>query len=254
MASFSESVDLSVIIIAFNEESNLPRCLRSLPAGTEIIVLDSGSSDRTASIAENFGAQVWQRAFTNFAEHKNAALSYAKRRWVLAIDADEELDVNLREAILRQITLNEADAYRLERRLYFMGRPLRFGKTRDWPIRLFLREKASYQGSIHEVLQVSGVTKKLRQGLLWHYSYADLSDYFVRFNRYTSAIAEKHILEGKQPHFLAHVVRPGLEFFVRYGLRLGFLDGYPGYTYALISSLYAYIKYAKILEKKFYHD
>jgi glycosyltransferase involved in cell wall biosynthesis len=248
----NEPLDLSVVIIAFNEEANLPRCLKSLPGNVEIIVLDSGSTDRTAAIAQEFGAQVYQRAFTHFADHKNAALAHATRRWVLAIDADEELDAALRDAILRAIA-NPQDgiqAYRLQRRLVFMGRRMNFGKTRDWPVRFFLRSEGQYVGSIHEELKVPGRIARLSQGLLWHYSYRDLSDYFVRFNRYTSAIAERHIAEGKRVPMLGHILRPWLEFFTRYVLRLGFLDGYPGYTYALISSLYAYIKYAKILEKR----
>jgi glycosyltransferase involved in cell wall biosynthesis len=248
----NEPLDLSVVIIAYNEEANLPRCLKGLPANVEIIVLDSGSTDRTAAIAQEFGAQVHQRAFTHFAEHKNAALAHATRRWVLAVDADEELDASLREAICEAILKPEAgvQAFRIQRRLVFMGRRMHFGKTRDWPVRLFLREQGKYVGSIHEELKVPGRVSRLSRGLLWHYSYRDLTDYFVRFNRYTTAIAERHSAEGKKVPMMGHILRPWIEFFTRYILRLGFLDGYPGYTYALISSLYAYIKYAKILEKR----
>jgi hypothetical protein len=127
---------------------------------------------------------------------------------------------------------------------------MHFGKTRDWPVRLFLRREGQYVGSIHEELKVAGLVQSLSPGLIWHYSYRDLTDYFVRFNRYTSAIAERHMTEGKRVPLVSHILRPWLEFFTRYILRLGFLDGYPGYTYALISSLYAYIKYAKIQEKR----
>jgi hypothetical protein len=127
---------------------------------------------------------------------------------------------------------------------------MHFGKTRDWPVRLFHREAGRYEGSIHEELKVSGPVGRLSRGLLWHYSYRDLSDYFLRFNRYTTAIAERHMAEGKRMPIVGHILRPWLEFFSRYVLRLGFLDGYPGYTYALISSLYAFIKYAKIQEKR----
>ncbi len=248
----NEPLDLSVVIIAFNEEANRPRCLTSLPPNIEIIGLDSGSTDRTAAIAQEFGAQVHQRAFTNFADHKNAAVAHATRCWVIAVDADEEMDAGLRKSIAEAIANAEAgvEAYRLQRRLVFMGRRMRFGKTRDWPVRLFLRSQGQYVGSIHEELKVPGRIARLSLGLLWHYSYRNLSDYFVRFNRYTSAIAERHMAEGKRVPMVGHILRPWLEFFTRYVLRLGFLDGYPGYTYALISSLYAYIKYAKILEKR----
>ena len=206
-------------------------------------------------IAKSFGARVFQRPFSNFAEHKNAALNYATRAWVLAIDADEQLDADLRLGIIQTIAnAGELQAFHVQRRLVFMGRRMHFGKTRDWPVRLFLRSKGRYEGTIHEELKVPGQVGKIRSGLMWHYSYRDLSDYFVRFNRYTTAIAERHMREGKKVAWSGHLLRPWLEFFSRYILRLGFLDGYPGYTYALISSLYAYIKYAKIIEKRLEHE
>lgn len=251
----NEPLDLSVVIIAFNEEANLKRCLSSLPPSAEIILLDSHSTDQTVAIAESFGARVFQRPFSHFAEHKNAALSHASRSWVLAVDADEELNAELRAMIPQVIrSAGDVQAFHIQRRLVFMGRRMQFGKTRDWPVRLFLRQFGRYEGSIHEELKVPGRVATVKAGLLWHYSYRDLSDYFVRFNRYTSAIAERHGREGKKVGWLGHVLRPWLEFFSRYIVRLGFLDGYPGYTYALISSLYAYIKYAKLLEKRQSHE
>jgi len=244
-------LDLSVVIIAFNEEDQLPRCLKSLPPGAEIIVLDSMSEDNTAAIATSYGAQVFQRPFTNFAEQKNAALAYGTRNWVLAIDADEELSADLARLLPDIMSSGRATAYRLDRRLVFMGRRMAYGKTRDKPLRLFLRGSGQYKGAIHEVyVPKTGKTLFVRDAILWHYSYRDLEDYFLRFNRYTSAIAEQHEAAHKNPSFAGHLVRPWLEFFTRYVFRLGFLDGYPGYTYALLSSTYAYVKYAKLFEKR----
>ncbi len=249
----TESVrpDLSVVIIAYNEEANLERCLKSLPTGAEIVLLDSESSDRTCAIAQSFGAKVYQRPFTHFADQKNAANSFATSTWILALDADEELSPELSRAILAVVTFSapKISGYRLRRSLVFMGRRMRFGKTVDKPLRLFRREHASYHGTIHEELRLTqGKKSKLMEGTIWHYSYRDLSDYFVRFNRYTSAIAEQHAREGRKIPSILHVLRPWFEFVARYFFRLGFLDGYPGYTYALVSSLYAYVKYAKLVE------
>lgn len=242
-------LDLSVVIIAYNEESNIERCLKSLPAGADVVVLDSQSQDRTADIARALGARVSQRPFTNFAEQKNAALSLAQRGWILTIDADEELSPELRGEIPTLIQTSGALAYRLDRRLVFMGRRMHFGKTRDRPLRLFRKGSGQYEGAIHEEFILrEGTVRFLRGSVLWHYSYKDLSDYFQRFNRYTSAIAAEHAKKGQSVPMLSHLLRPWLEFFSRYVLRLGFLDGYPGYTYALVSSLYAYIKYAKLRE------
>ncbi|MFW7378335.1 MAG: glycosyltransferase family 2 protein [Oligoflexus sp.] len=251
--SSKQDLDLSVVIIAFNEEANLARCLQSLPSGCETIVVDSGSHDQTLSIAKNFGARTFERAFTDFAEQKNYAIEQASRRWILSIDADEELSSALVEFLRKTCNAKNrqtAIAYRLRRRLVFMGRKMRWGKTEDAPIRLFLRGEGRFLGAIHERLEL-GATKivKVSQGQIWHYSFRDLSDYFQRFNRYTSAIAEQRLAQGKRPAMLGHLLRPWLEFVGRYFFRLGFLDGYPGYTYALVSSLYAYIKCAKVVEQ-----
>ncbi len=247
----NEPLDLSVVIIAFNEEESIGRCLNSLPKGAEIILLDSHSTDKTAEIALSFGAEIHQRVFTNFSEQKNAALSLATRKWVLALDADEELSPELRDEIVLLSAKDEPVAYRLDRRLVFMGRRMSFGKTKDRPLRFFQRGRGDYKGTIHEEFVPNPSTidvRFLKNKIVLHYSYRHLTDYFQRFNRYTSAIAEQHAAKGKSPSIVGHVLRPWFEFLNRYIFRLGFLDGYPGYTYALISSLYTYVKYAKLLE------
>jgi len=243
------SLELSVIIITLDEEKNLARCLASLPPNCEIIVVDSHSQDETRDIAVRHGAKVVTRAFQNYQEQKNFALSLATKSWVLSLDADEQLTLELKQSILEVV--NSADAspskYRIKRQLVFMGKKLRYGRTTDYPLRLFWREGAVFEGKIHEQVYAPGKLKTL-DGIMYHYSYQNLDDYFERFNRYTSAVARTHHERGKQPNFAALLLRPWWEFFSRYILRLGFLDGYPGYTYALCSSLYAFTKYAKLKE------
>lgn len=246
----SSASQLSVVIITLNEEARILPCLRSLPPGCEIVVLDSGSSDRTCDLARQFGARIEVRPFDNYANQKNAAVALASRPWILSIDADEVVDPALCAAlVLTSEQINSGIlAYRVRRRLCFMGRPLRFGKAVDRPIRLFQRGRAKFMLDIHERLSIDGPVGRL-PGELLHYSYADLSDYFRRFNLYTSAIAANHLRNGRSPpKGPIHWLRPWGEFFYRYLLRLGFLDGYPGYTYALLSSLYTYVKYAKLKE------
>ncbi len=241
---------LSVVLITLNEEARLANCLESLPSDCEIIVLDSSSTDRTVAIAREYGARVEARDFDDFAAQKNAAVALATRPWVLSLDADEVLSPELQSAIAR-ITAGQggnAAAYRLTRRLVFQGRRLRFGKAVDHPIRLFSRGSGQFVSAIHERLEISGPIANL-PGELLHYSYADLTDYFSRFNRYTSRVAENHFNKGHpMPFCVKHWLRPWTEFLYRYVFRLGFLDGYPGYTYALVSSLYTYVKYAKLRE------
>ena len=252
----SSPLNLSVVIITFNEERHLPRCLASLPPGAEVIVLDSGSSDRTEAVARDFGAYVSSRPFTDYSDQKNAAVALASRRWVLSVDADEELTAQLRQAVVNVCQAAEGSAgtppkaYRLKRRLYFMGRLMRFGKSSDAPVRLFERGAARFSAPIHEKLQLmdNSPVGALR-GELIHYSYDSLADYFERFNLYTSQIAANHRRQGRSmPPFVLHLLRPWGEFMMRYVLRLGFLDGYAGYCYALLSGLYTFVTYAKLGE------
>lgn len=249
-------INLSVIILTLNEQERIQRCIASLPKGAEVIVFDSCSTDKTLVIAEQLGAVTFTRAFTNYAEQRNEALKKASRAWVLMVDADEYLNQDLKAYLENQFeydgSSNRFDAYAIKRRLIFLGRKMRWGKSADRPIRLFKRGELDFVGDIHEAVNTpKHKCGTISQGLLWHESYTDLSDYFARFNRYTTAIAKQHYQRSsrlKASRFVAHLLRPWIEFITRYVFRLGFLDGYAGYTYALISSLYAYVKYAKLYE------
>lgn len=247
----SEMLPLSVVIITLNEEKRLETCLRSLPRGSEIIILDSGSTDQTAQIASKYHALFRHHDFVNYADQKNKAISLATRPWVLSLDADEVLSENLREEIAQVVTRppGEVKGFQIKRRLVFMNRRLRFGKTTDWPMRLFLKEEASFSSAIHEkAVLKSGRVGSLRAPMD-HYSYDNLEDYFKRFNSYTNLIAANHLNKGKEQFsIVAHVLRPWFEFVNRYVFRGGFLDGYQGYTYALLSSVYTFVKYAKLRE------
>lgn len=247
-----ETLDLSVVIITYNEENNITACLSSLPPGCEIILLDSDSTDQTQALARSMGAHIHVRPFSHYAEQKNAAVALATRSWVLSLDADETLSEGLRAdlvAFLQSPRAAQNGAYRLRRRLFFMNRIMKYGKTSDRPVRLFRRGHGEFVGKIHEAFTAKDPVQNFSsRGYLLHHSYGDLTDYFVRFNNYTSRIAQNHFEKRRTISFLPHVLRPMAEFVGRYFLRLGFLDGYAGYTYALLSSLYTYVKYAKLIE------
>lgn len=250
------STDLSVVVITRDEQARLGRCLASLPPGVEIIVLDSGSTDGTLDVAHKFGAKTAVRPFDNYASQKNAAIAMATRRWCLSIDADEILSPGLAADLARFVASAAGDdvgrdAFRIRRRLHFMGRDMRFGKTSDKPVRLFPVGSGQFQFEIHEQFtpargRVRGPVFD-RQSFIIHHSYDNLTDYFEKFNRYTTRLAERR---GRLDFFsfVLHLGRPFVEFISRYILRLGFLDGYPGYCYAILSSLYAFVKYAKAFE------
>ena len=245
----SRYLDLSAILITLNEEKRIDKAIASLPPGCEVIVLDSGSTDNTLEIAKKAGAKTSFREFDNYAAQKNAALELASRKWVLSIDADEILSPKLGQEIAELVqnpTKSSVKGYRVKRQLVFMDRVLKFGKSADKPLRLFLNGQAAFSKAIHEQLNVQGKLGCL-EGCIFHYSYENITDYFDRFNKYTSKIASNHFENGKSVTFF-HKIRPWTEFLYRYFFRLGFLDGYPGYCYALLSSLYAFVKYAKLNE------
>ena len=210
--------------------------------------MDSGSTDRTEEIAKEFGAKFSVREFDNYASQKNYAIGQASNEWIFSIDADEELTPELRDAIVAAITSGDSDAYSVKRRLIFQGRQLNYGRSRDSIVRLFRKAKGRFESPIHERLVIDGQTGSIRTGEILHYSYKNLEDYFSRFNRYTGQIAKKHFESNKSVNGFMLFLRPWVEFVYRYFIRLGFLDGREGYTYALLSSFYTYVKYAKLQE------
>ena len=244
-------MDLTVVIITLNEEYNISRCLRSIPEGCEIVVVDSGSQDRTVELCHNFGAKVFSNDFVDYASQKNFGISKGTRSWILSLDADEELSGGASDGLINVISKGDPDisGYKFKRRLIFMGRTMNWGKTRDAPLRLFLKDRAEFHGAVHEKVRLGeGRVKTFSGGYISHYSYKDLYDYFSKFNKYTSLLSDQKA-DINFIVFSAHLLRPFFEFFVRYIIRLGFLDGYPGYVYALNSSLYAFTKYSKSYEK-----
>lgn len=239
---------LSFLIITKNEADNIPRCLESLPQGVPVVVVDSGSEDETVELCDRAGATVAVRAFDDYSSQKNFGLSLVETPFVFCIDADEVLSERLVAKLPK--LLEPQTAYSVERRLIFLGKMMRFGKTRDHPIRLFETAQGKFQGTVHERVLLPSQTKiSSLSEQMYHYSYRSLADYFERFNRYTTMIANQHNQNGKKaPPTWIRKIRPFLEFVYRYFFRLGFIDGHPGFVYALISSLYVAIKYEKLAE------
>ena len=179
---------------------------------------------------------------------------------MFSLDADEVMSPYLTKfleklcvggASGKRSNSREVGGYLVKRSLVFLNKKLRFGKTVDHPLRLFKKGSGEFIGAIHEKVELNpGIrTEKLKVGEILHHSYEDLADYFERFNRYTSKIAQNHQdLGHKVPWLLLHILRPWIEFITRYFLRFGFLDGYAGYCYALVSSFYTFVKYAKFIE------
>lgn len=240
---------LSAVVITKNEAHNIQRCLASLAWADEVIVVDSGSIDNTLAIARDFpNVKVFEQPWQGFGPQRNFAISKASGDWLLVVDADEEIVPALREEIAAALASPAAQAFRIPRRMFFCGNPLRFGGTYpDYQLRLFKKGSAQYNDSpLHERLQASKDVGKLTTPMN-HYSYRDLSDYFERFNRYSTLDARRRFERGERFSLLRIPMVP-INIFWRLIVRGGILDGYPGIVWAIVCSWYDLIKFAKIRE------
>ena len=281
-------MNLSVVIITVNEEANISRTLASVKplvadGKGEIIVVDSGSTDRTVEIAKSFGANVFVEEWKGYAAQKNSAIDKAKGDWILSLDADEDLSSNLASEITAALTdqsLRENHqgvpdcatdrwqailqvqrdsgiplsrftfGYWLRRNNFFLGRWIKHGGF--WPdpkMRLFRRGAGRFEDrSVHEDVRLEGPEGTLDNALI-HHSYPTLSDYIDHMNRYSSLGAEMVAAKGRvRFSFVNIVLRPMFSFIYNYFFRLGFLDGREGLLLHLYHGVYVSWKYAKAWE------
>ncbi|MDD6174102.1 MAG: glycosyltransferase family 2 protein [Elusimicrobia bacterium] len=248
--------ELSVFLITKQEGANLRTCLESVKGlADEIIILDSGSTDDTLKIAAEFNAKIGFKEFESFTEQKNAALKMCTKPWALSLDADERLTPELRQEIadlLSSKNMDDCGGYYLKRSSVFLGRRMKHsGVNNEKILRLVKTASAEYTGGrVHEVLEVKGQTGELKNIFL-HNTYTSIEQYFYKFNRYTSLGAQTMAERGKKFRFI-NLLRPPLEFFKIYVLKLACLDGIQGFLWALFSSMYPSVKYAKLWE--IYHN
>jgi len=245
--SGAKVIMISVSIIGHNEEKNIERCLESVKWADEIIVVDSGSTDKTVEIAVRFGAKVFENQWQGYGAQKNFAIDKASNNWILSIDADEVVTDELKEEI-RGIIKNSAGyaAFKIPRMLYFQGRLMKWSGA-DYQIRLFLKGRAKFDlEPVHEKLLVDGDIGKFKNSII-HYSYENLTDYFNRFNRYTSLDARKRYQKGARFN-LWHCILPFHKFISMYFLKLGFLDGRQGLDWAVLCAFYDIVKFMKLRE------
>jgi len=242
---------LSVILIAMNEEASIARALRSVAFADEIVVVDSGSSDRTVEIARELGAKVTVTDdWPGFGPQKNRALDLATGDWVLSLDADEWLTAGSAEEIRRTIGTDAARAvaFRMPRRSSFCGRFLRHsGWWPDYVVRLFRRGSARFSDdSVHEHVIVEGNIGTLREPIM-HETFVDLDDMLGKMNSYSTLAAKRLRQDGKSAGLAKAVLRALWAFVRTYFLRAGFLDGREGFMLAVATAEGTYYRYAKLL-------
>jgi glycosyltransferase involved in cell wall biosynthesis len=241
---------LSGIVPAFNEERNLEACLRSFAhICDELIVVDSGSSDRTVEIARQFTDRVYQRPWTDYRGFCNYGILRARHRWLLIVDCDERVSPSLAQEIRGRVDRKGGGCvgFRMRRVNHFMGRRIRFsGWQNDYVYRFFQKGKgAPRDREVHPGIVIDGPIEAL-DGALLHFPYPTLEDYFTKFNRYTSAAARDRLAAGKQARWTDRFLSPPFRFFRGYVLRLGFLDGYPGFVLACLGAFYVFARYTKM--------
>lgn len=241
------STNLSVIIITKNEENNIRQCLESVKWIDEIIVFDSGSTDKTVEICKQYTPHVFLTDWPGFGIQKNRALDKATKPWVLSIDADEFLSPELTEKIKEIIQDPQAkQIYKIKRVTKFCGKYLYYGDWRnDMPLRLFQRGKTRFKEvPIHESLIVGSDVGKINQ-VLWHNSFENLEDVIQKMNAYSSWGAENIIGKGEKPSLLKAILRAKWTFLRGYVFRGGFLDGRYGFLLAICNAVGCFYKYAK---------
>lgn len=238
---------ISATIITYNEECNLPRAIESLRCVDEIVVIDSGSSDRTVEMAEKLGARVVESPWPGYAKQKNLAAEQASYDWILSLDADESLSEAL-EGEIWQLKKNgaQADAYTMPRMAQYLGRWIRHsGWYPDLKVRLYDRRKAHWEGEfVHEAVKVEGRVGHLESNLL-HFTCSSLSEHLKTMDRYTTLAAEQLLANGEKVTWARLALEPPWTFFRTYVLKLGFMDGVEGLAIANMAALYNFVKYAK---------
>lgn len=240
---------LSVIVITKNEEDRISRCLRSVSnIADELIVFDSGSTDKTVEIVKQFTNKVFITDWQGYGVQKQRALDQAKCDWVLSIDADEEVDSTLAQEIASLLNQDsiERNAYKIRWKNIIFGKPTRFGRTARSCTRLFRRNGSRFDEAIvHEKVLFDGKAGAIKRGFLNHYSVRDFEHLLFKNRLYAILMAEKKFAKGKKSHGISLAVLRGLITFTQiYVFRLGFLDGSRGLLYAVIFAQYTFNKYA----------
>jgi len=239
---------LSACLITLNEEDNLPRALASLNGIVdEIVVVDSGSTDGTASIAREHGAAFFERAWTSYSEQKNFAAAQAQNDWILSVDADEELSSALQTSLLAwKKRAPQRSIYEMARKTWYLGAWIEHsGWYPDFQRRLYRRDAAQFSGIIHEALRFEGKPGRLAGDLL-HYTVRSFAEHEQKVERYATLSAQQLYAAGERSWRSAVWFATPWSWFQNYFLRGGFIDGYRGALIAQMAARAVRIKYEKL--------
>jgi len=242
---------ITAIILTKNEEKNIKDCLDSLKWADEIIIIDDYSTDQTVEIARSFGAVIYQRKLNdNFASQRNFGLEMAKGDWILFIDADERISPELKEEIelvTRNPQPNNSVSYYINRQDYLFGKLLKHGETGNIKLlRLARKGSGLWERKVHEYWNVGAYCNTPLQHALIHYPHQTLTEFLKEINYYSDLNAKVFYEQGKKTNVWEIIFYPTGKFFVNYFVKLGFLDGTPGFLQAMLMSLHSFLTRGKL--------
>jgi len=241
---------LTAVILAKNEEKNLPRVLKSISWVDEIVIVDDESTDGTVEIAKKAQATVYQRELDDFCSQRNFALTKVKTPWVLFIDADEEITPELAEEIKQAVKTDKFDGYRFPRKNIIFGKWIEHsGWYPDWQLHLFKIAKGKYVEKVHEQVVLDGKVGELSKVLV-HYNYQSISQYLEKMFRYTTLEVENQLTLGYKFAWSDLIKKPLSEFLRRFFAEQGFKDGVHGLALSLLQAFSELVVYLKIWEKE----
>lgn len=245
---------ISAVIITFNEEKNIGRCIDSVRLlADEIVVLDSFSTDDTCSIAHEKGAMIHQQGFAGYIEQKNKALVLATHNYVLSLDADEAIDEKLLQSLIWAKKKKLLGAYSMNRCTSYCGKFIRYGSWYpDKKIRLFDKQVAKWGGeNPHDkILLAPGQHVSHLKGDILHYSYGSIEEHVLQNNKFSTISATTLFAKGKRTSWFKIIINPCWAFIRSYFIRFGFLDGFYGYIIAKNIAHLTFLKHSKLYQKQ----
>ena len=245
-------MNISVVIITKNEAHIIANTLQSLQlVSNDIVIVDSGSTDETIAICKKFNTTIIETDWLGYGINKNKGIEAAGHDWILSLDADEAIDVELQQSFMQLTVNNENEVFDIRFKNFFCNKWIRFGEWGfDTHIRLFNRKKVKWNNvAVHENLVFpAGVKVSKLKGSILHYTVKDQQEYNAKTDYYARKNAEKYIASGKKPSLFKQYFSPLFSFLQNYIFKLGFLDGAAGFIIAKTTARYTFLKYRYLNE------
>lgn len=248
---------ISAIVLTKNSEKTLAGCLATLKWCDEIIVIDDNSIDNTLEIAQKYTKKVLRHSLNNnFSRQRNFGLEKATGEWVLFVDSDEVVTPSLRDEICKNVNMQKSkyNGFYIKRVDYMWGKKLEHGEAGNiWLLRLAKKNFGKWEGSVHELWQVSGNNGRL-SGVLDHFPHPTVSSFLFKINYYSTLRAQELYKKNTLVKWYDVILYPKAKFWVNYIVKLGFRDGIPGFLVAVLMSFHSFLVRGKLWQLQNTHD